>query len=72
MILFLAAFVILVWFGSEAFTASELCATTCISLKGLNQLEDAVVVAILPVLLAIGGIRVRRNEKNPKPPAASE
>ena len=62
-ILFLAAIVILVWFGSEAFTAQELCVTSCIMLTGLNVLEDAIVVALLPVLLVIGGVRVRKKEK---------
>jgi purine-cytosine permease-like protein len=64
-ILFLAAFVILVWFGSEAFSAQELCVTSCIMLSGLNNLEDAIVVAVLPVLLVIFGIRVRAIEKHP-------
>ena len=62
-ILFLAAFVILVWFGAEAFPGKEICATSCMSLSGLNDIETAIVVAILPVLLVIGGIRARRNEK---------
>jgi len=64
-ILFLAAIVILVWFGSEAFTAQELCVTSCIMLTGLNALEDAIVVAVLPILLVIGGLRVRAKEKQP-------
>ena len=68
-ILFLAAIVILVWFGSEAFTAQELCVTTCIMLTGLNVLEDAVVVAILPILLVVGGFRVRQKERQPAQPA---
>lgn len=59
----MAAFVVLVWFGSEAFTAQNICATTCISLGGMNYVEDGIVVAILPVLLFIGGLRVRNNEK---------
>ena len=67
MILFLAAVVVLVWFGSEAFTANEICATSCISLAGLNVAEVALAVAVLPVLLIIGGIRVRQNERNPMP-----
>ena len=68
-ILFLAAIVILVWFGSEAFTAQELCVTSCIMLTGLNFLEDAIVVAILPVLIVVGGFRVRKKEKQPAQPA---
>lgn len=71
-ILFLAAIVVLVWFGSEAFTAQEICATSCISLVGLNVAEVALAVAVLPVLLIIGGIRIRQNEKNPKPVAAND
>lgn len=72
MILFLAAIVVIVWFGSEAFTANEICATSCISLAGLNVAEEALAVAVLPVLLLIGGIRVRQNEKNPKPIPAND
>ena len=64
-ILFLAAIVFLVWFGAEAFTAQEICVTSCIMLSGLNNLEDAIIVAILPVLLVIGGVRVRAKENNP-------
>lgn len=61
--LFLAAVVVLVWFGSETYTAQNICATTCISLAGLNVVEESVAVAILPVLLALGGISVRKKEK---------
>ena len=53
----------LVWFGSEAFTAQNICATSCISLGGMNYAEDGIAVAILPVLLLIGGLKVRNNEK---------
>ena len=70
-ILVLAAVVVLVWFGSEVATAQEICATTCISLAGLNVVEEAVAVAVLPVLLLIGGIRLRRVEKNLKPVAST-
>ncbi len=69
-ILFLAAFVILVWFESEALTANELCATGCISLSPLNLPEEGIVAAILPVLLLIGGLRARRNEKHQTAPPA--
>ncbi|MGI0091278.1 MAG: hypothetical protein ACREBS_06175 [Nitrososphaerales archaeon] len=62
-ILFLAAFVIAVWFGAEVFTAQELCATTCVSLSGLNVWEDGIIVAILPVLLVIGGVRLLKQER---------
>ena len=67
-ILFLAAIVILVWFGSEAFTAQELCVTSCIMLTGLNALEDAIVVAVLPILLLVGALKVRAKEKQPAQP----
>lgn len=63
-ILLLAAVVVLVWFGSEVATAQEICATTCISLVGLNVVEQAVAVAVLPVLLLIVGIRLRKAEKS--------
>lgn len=66
MILFLAAVVILVWFGAEAFTGNEICATSCISLAGLNFAEVVAAVVALPVLLLIGGIRVLKNEKRLK------
>ncbi len=71
-ILFLAAIVILVWFGSEAFTASEICATSCISLEGLNTIEDVAIVAILPVFLILGGIRARKKERNATPTTKNE
>lgn len=63
--LFLAAVVVVVWFGSEAFTAKNICATSCISLAGLNIIEQSLAVAILPALLVIAGFRVRKNEKLP-------
>jgi membrane protein implicated in regulation of membrane protease activity len=62
-IVFLAAAVVLVWFGSEAFLGQEICATSCISLAGTTSWEDAVVVAILPVLLLIGALKLRSKEK---------
>ena len=62
-ILFIVAFVILVWFGSEVFTAQEICATSCISLSGLSAWEQVVSIVVLPVILVIGGVRVRKTEK---------
>jgi purine-cytosine permease-like protein len=62
-ILFLAAIVVLVWFGAEAYPGKEICATSCMSLSSLNYPEIAVVVAILPILLVIFGIRLRAVEK---------
>lgn len=54
--------VVLVWFGSEAFTGQEICATSCISLAGLNTVETAAAVAVLPVILLLLGLRVRKVE----------
>lgn len=72
MILILAAIVIIMWFGSEAFTGNEICATSCVTLAGLNVVEKAVAVAVLPVLLLIGAWRVRENEKNPSKIASKD
>ena len=69
-ILFLVALVILAWFGSEVFTAQEICATSCISLTGLPVWGQAVSVVALPVLLVIGGAKARKTENadpQPKP-----
>jgi purine-cytosine permease-like protein len=62
-ILFLVAFLVLGWFGAEVYTAQNICATTCISLSGLTGWEQAIAVIILPLLLVIGGLRARQNEK---------
>jgi TRAP-type C4-dicarboxylate transport system permease small subunit len=62
-ILFLVAFLVLGWFGAEVYTAQNICVTTCISLSGLTGWEQGIAVAVLPVVLVIGGIRARQNEK---------
>jgi len=62
-ILFLVAFLVLVWFGAEVYTAQNICVTTCIQLSGLTSWEQALAVAILPVLLVAGGVKARQNEK---------
>jgi membrane protein implicated in regulation of membrane protease activity len=62
-ILFLGAALILVWFGSEAFTAQEICVTSCVQFPGASLWEEAVAVAILPVLMIIGAFRLRRTER---------
>ncbi|MDA4131440.1 MAG: hypothetical protein OK457_11770 [Thaumarchaeota archaeon] len=67
-ILFLVAFLILAWFGAEAFTAQNICVTTCVDLSGLTLWEQAIAVAILPVILVYGGYRLRITEKK-KPPS---
>jgi membrane protein implicated in regulation of membrane protease activity len=67
-ILFIVALLILGWFGTEVYTAQNICVTTCISLSGLTTWEQGLAVAILPVLLIIGGLKARQTEKHP--PAA--
>ncbi len=62
-ILFLVAFLVLGWFGAEVYTAQNICVTTCISLAGLTGWEQGIAVAVLPVLLVIGGLKARQNEK---------
>jgi membrane protein implicated in regulation of membrane protease activity len=62
-ILFLVAFLILGWFGAEVFTAQNICVTSCVDLSGLTSWEQAIAVAILPIILVYGGIRLRKTEK---------
>jgi hypothetical protein len=62
--LFIVAVLVLIWFAAEAFPGQQLCATSCISLSGMNIAEQAVVVGILPALLAIGGIYLKRSGKD--------
>jgi hypothetical protein len=62
-ILFLVAALILVWFGSEASLAQEICVTSCISLAGATIWEEAIAVAILPALIIVGAIKLRSTEK---------
>jgi|GEM_PF-2460611 TRAP-type C4-dicarboxylate transport system permease small subunit len=60
-ILFVAAILILGWFGAEAYAGQNICVTSCISLSGLSSWEIGLVVAIIPVLLVIFGIISRRS-----------
>ena len=62
-ILFVVAVLILAWFGSETFTAQQICVTSCIDLSGMPVWEQASSVAILPIILVLGGIRVMKTEK---------
>jgi hypothetical protein len=71
-ILFLVAFLILAWFGAEAFTAQNICVTSCVDLSGLTNWEQAIAVAILPAILVFGGFRLRKTEKNLPPPPVPE
>ena len=61
-IMFLVAILILGWFGSEIFTAQEICVTSCMDLSGLNVWEQGIAAVILPVFLVLIGINSRRNE----------
>ncbi|MDG6996650.1 MAG: hypothetical protein JRN52_12080 [Nitrososphaerota archaeon] len=70
--LFLVALLILGWFGAEAYTAQNICVTGCIDLSGFTGWQQAIIVAILPVLLVLGGIRARSNEKKGKPPGSEQ
>jgi membrane protein implicated in regulation of membrane protease activity len=62
-ILFIVAVLILVWFGSETITGQQICVTSCVDLSGMSSWEQAVSVLILPVIILLGAIRVRKNEK---------
>ncbi len=61
---FIIAVLVLIWFGAEAFPGKEICATSCISLSGMNIAEQVVTVVIFPIILAIGGIYLRRSGKD--------
>jgi membrane protein implicated in regulation of membrane protease activity len=71
-ILFLVAFLVLVWFGAEVYTAQNICVTSCIDLSGLTGWEQAIAVAILPALLIAGGVKARQNEKKQSSTAVAE
>lgn len=62
--LFIAAVLVLIWFAVEAFPGQELCASGCISLKGMNVAEQIAAVVILPIILAIAGVSRRRSGKD--------
>ena len=66
-ILFIVALLILGWFGAEAYTAQNICVSSCIDLSGMPGWQQAVAVAILPALLIVAALRVRSNEKRPHP-----
>jgi hypothetical protein len=75
-IFFIVAVLVLIWFGAEAFPGQQICVTSCISLVGMNSAEQAAAAVILPILIALGGLSLRRSEKqkelaaktNPKVP----
>jgi membrane protein implicated in regulation of membrane protease activity len=62
--LFIVAALVLVWFGAETFPGQEICAMGCVSLKGMNVAEQIVAVVILPIILAIIGLNLRRTGKD--------
>jgi hypothetical protein len=62
-IFFIVAVLVLVWFAAEAFPGQQICAMSCESLAGLNLPEQIAAVLILPVLIALGGISMRRSER---------
>jgi len=62
-ILFVVALLILAWFGAEVVTAQEICVSSCMLLSGWAYWEQAIAVIILPLILVLGGIQARRNEK---------
>lgn|SRR5487761_744076 len=62
-IFFIVSVLVLIWFGAEAFPGQEICVTSCISLKGMNIAEEVAAVAILPILIVLGGFSLRRSEK---------
>jgi membrane protein implicated in regulation of membrane protease activity len=64
--LFIAALLILAWFGAEVSTAQNICATSCISFQGYPIWVEVIAVAILPILLIIGGAKLRISESKQK------
>jgi purine-cytosine permease-like protein len=62
-ILFLAALLILGWFGAETYYGQNICVTSCISFQGYPVWAEVIAVAILPVLLLIGALKLRATEK---------
>jgi membrane protein implicated in regulation of membrane protease activity len=80
-IFFIVAALVLIWFGAEAFPGQQICAMSCVSLAGMNFAEQAAAVAILPILIALGGYSLRKSEKqkelaasasSPKTPSQAE
>ena len=75
-VFFVVAILVLIWFGDETFAIGHICVTSCISLSGLNVVEQAFAVAILPIIIVLLGISQRRNEnqktKPSQPPAKSD
>lgn len=71
-IFFIVAVLVLIWFGAEAFPGQQICATSCISLKGMNIAEEVAAVAILPILIVLAGINQRRSEKQKEKVKPSE
>jgi len=62
-IFFIVAVLVIIWFAAEAFPGQQICAMSCESLAGLNLPEQIAAVLILPVLIALGGISMRRSER---------
>jgi hypothetical protein len=69
-IFFVVAVLVLIWFGAEAFLGNNICVTSCVSLAGMNFAEVASAVAILPILIALGGYSLRKSEKQKEELAA--
>lgn len=65
-IYFIVALLILGWFGAEAYSAQNICVTGCFDLSGFAGWQQGIIVAILPALLLVAGLRVRSNEKRQK------
>jgi hypothetical protein len=59
----MVSILVLIWFGVEAFPGQEICVTQCISLVGMNLAEQIAAVVALPILIALGGLSLRRSEK---------
>jgi len=62
-ILFVVALLILCWFAAEVVTAQNICVTSCMDLSGWANWEQALAVVVLPLILVLGGIQSKRNEK---------
>ncbi len=59
---FIAAFLVAGWFETETLTAQNICVTTCLDLSFLPTWGQIVAAAIVPILIVLIGLNMRRNE----------
>ena len=59
---FIAAVLVAIWFEVEVTSAGNICVTSCIDLTWLNLTEQIIAAAILPIIIVLIAINMRRNE----------